>query len=59
MGRQRHLNHADLAGIRVFRVPGFERMLVFYRPQTWGVDILRVVDGSRDLEAVFSNWPGE
>ena len=51
MGWPCRVKHAALAPLRVFRVSGFERMLVLYRPLQDGVDILRVVDGSRDLNA--------
>ncbi len=44
---------AALRKVRVFRVAGFEQMLILYRPQTKGVDILRVVHGSRNLQALF------
>ena len=34
-----------------FEWSGFERVLVLYRPRPHGVEILRVVHGSRDLQA--------
>jgi plasmid stabilization system protein ParE len=37
----------------MFRVAGFERMLILYRPLEDGVDILRIVHGSRKLQALF------
>jgi plasmid stabilization system protein ParE len=44
-----------ISGIRicVFRVNGFEKMLILYRPLVGGVEILRVVHGSRNLEALL------
>ena len=44
---------AALKSLRVFRVSGFENMLIIYRPLPDGVDILRVVHGSRNLQALF------
>jgi toxin ParE1/3/4 len=41
------------AGMRVWPVDGFRNHLVFYRPTDDGVDIVRVLHGSRDLGAVF------
>jgi toxin ParE1/3/4 len=35
--------------LRVFRVSGFEKMLVLYRPSPDGVEILRVIHGSRNI----------
>jgi len=53
MGWQPRLIHADLKLLRAFRVKGFERILVLYLPLVDGVEILRVVHGSRDLEALL------
>jgi toxin ParE1/3/4 len=43
----RHGN-MSLEGLRVWRVRGFEKQLVFYRPRDDGIDIIRVVHASRD-----------
>jgi toxin ParE1/3/4 len=47
------LKARGVAPLRVFRVAGFERMLVLYLPRPDGVEILRVVHGSRNLQAFF------
>jgi len=39
---------------RVFRVRGFEKVLIFYRPSRQRIEILRVLHGSQDLEALFA-----
>ena len=51
MGWDCRLKDPGVASLRVFRVSGFERMLVLYRPHPDGVEILRLVHGSRDLRA--------
>lgn len=53
MGWRSRLKHEALKSMRVFRVGGFERMLIFYRPESSGIEILRVVHGSRNLQALF------
>ena len=53
MGWETRIKHPDLTGLRVFSVSGFEKMLVFYRPHATGVEILRVIHGSRNLRALF------
>jgi len=53
IGWHSRLRHAALKSLRVFRVTGFERMLILYRPLPDGVEILRVVHGSRNLQALF------
>ena len=51
MGWRPRLNHPALESLRVFRVAGFDKILILYRPIPNGVDILRVVHGSRNLQA--------
>jgi len=53
MGWCSRLLHVALRSLRVFRVTGFEHMLILYRPLSEGVEILRVVHGSRNLKALF------
>ena len=53
IGWHPQLKHPDLASLRVFQVSGFEKMLVFYRPIPDGVEILRVVHGSRNLRTLL------
>ncbi len=54
MGWPPRLLHHRLDTLRVFRVKGFERILVLYVPRSDGVEILRVVHGSRNLESLLS-----
>ena len=42
-----------LEGIRVWRVRGFERHLVFYRPIANGIEVVRVLHGARDIATLF------
>jgi toxin ParE1/3/4 len=42
-----------LAGLRVGRVEGFEKHLIFYRPGDDGVEIIRVLHGARDIDSVL------
>jgi toxin ParE1/3/4 len=51
MGWRSRLKNPSLASLRVFRVSGFEKLLILYRPRPDGVEILRVVHASRNLEA--------
>ena len=53
MGWRLRRDRAELRPLRVFRVKGFERMLILYLPLPDAVDILRVVHGSRNLETLF------
>jgi toxin ParE1/3/4 len=45
------LRNPRLASQRVFRISGFEKMLVLYSLVSSGIEIVRVIHGSRDLVA--------
>ena len=53
MGWHARLKNPLLASLRVFRVSGFEKMLVLYHPSPQGIEILRVVHGSRNIAALL------
>jgi toxin ParE1/3/4 len=42
-------------GMRVWRFQGFERYLIFYRAIPHGIEIVRVLHGSRDIEGLFAD----
>ncbi len=44
---------AQAAGIRVWSIKGFQNYLIFYRPIGDAVEVIRVLHGARDLEALF------
>ena len=54
MGWRSRIKNPALSQMRVFRVSGFEKMLVLYRPRVDGIEILRVVHGSRNLQALLA-----
>jgi toxin ParE1/3/4 len=39
-----------LGDVRVWRIAGFRRYLVFYRPISNGIEVLHVLHGARDIE---------
>ena len=43
--------------LRVFRVTGFEKILILYRPFEDGIEVLRVVHGSRNVQRLI-RWEG-
>lgn len=48
------LDKPEIQGMRRFPLPpGFEDILLFYFPLDDGIDLVRVVRGSRDLERLF------
>jgi toxin ParE1/3/4 len=42
-----------LQGVRVWRLKGFKKHLVFYRPIADGIEVLHVLHGARDLPAIL------
>jgi toxin ParE1/3/4 len=42
-----------LGGIRVWPVRSFRKMLVFYRVSPRAVEVIRVLHGARDIDAIF------
>ncbi len=57
MGRRRGFRRSYLSDVRQWAVPGFPNHLVFYRPVDKGIEVLRVLHGARDIEAVFEESP--
>jgi toxin ParE1/3/4 len=58
MGLMREVRNPVLAGMRQWRVRGFEKYLIFYRVTEKAVEILRVLHGARDLDSLFDEEPG-
>jgi toxin ParE1/3/4 len=53
IGERRESVNPRLAGMRVRRVDGFEKHLVFYRVADDAVDVIRILHGARDIEEVL------
>jgi toxin ParE1/3/4 len=53
MGSLREYSHPALAGIRVWRVRGFKKYLIFYRSLPDGIQVIRVLYAARDIESLF------
>jgi toxin ParE1/3/4 len=55
MGRAVTFQSPAAQGMRVWRVQGFERYLIFYRAVEHGIEIVRVLHGARDIEGLFAD----
>jgi toxin ParE1/3/4 len=53
MGSPKHFRGPLLAGIRSWRVNGFPRQLILYRPVSDGIEVLAIVHGARDLRRLL------
>lgn len=52
-GSPRRFRHARLAELRQWPVSGFERVLIFYRWTDYGIEVLRVLHGARDIARIL------
>jgi toxin ParE1/3/4 len=46
---------APVPGLRLWRIKGFEKYRIFYRPKGQGIEVVRVLHGHRDIEAAFDD----
>ncbi|MDJ0556433.1 MAG: type II toxin-antitoxin system RelE/ParE family toxin [Microcoleaceae cyanobacterium MO_207.B10] len=53
IGKNCQFTNPQLVDVRQQAIKGFRKYLVFYRPNTSGIEILRVIHGARDLAAIF------
>ncbi|HAA31862.1 MAG TPA: type II toxin-antitoxin system RelE/ParE family toxin [Cyanobacteria bacterium UBA8553] len=59
MGKMTRFSNPSLTGIRQQAIKGFRKYLVFYFPRDEGIEILRVIHGARDIEAILDEDLGE
>jgi toxin ParE1/3/4 len=52
-GSPRRLRAPELAGIRMGRVDGFPRYLIFYFALDDGIDVVRVLHSSQDIDTIL------
>jgi toxin ParE1/3/4 len=48
-----------LTELRVRRIEGFEKHLIFYRPAADGIDIIRVLHSARDIDSALEAGSSE
>jgi len=53
LGTRRDFHNPYLKDIRYLPIAGFENYLIFYRVTEKGIDIIRVLHGARDVDALF------
>ena len=53
LGRTCQFRDPALHGVRRRLVEGFDRYLIYYRPTANGIEVIRVLDGRRDLRQIF------
>jgi toxin ParE1/3/4 len=53
MGSPQTFRNPALTGLRMWRIPRFERYLIFYRPIQEGIEVIRVLHAARDIGAIL------
>lgn len=53
MGGLRQFSNPRNAGIRSWPISGFRNYLIFYRPVEDGIEVLHVLHGAQDIDALF------
>ena len=53
MGPDRVSRNPAIQGLRMWPIRGFENVLIFYRPIEDGIEVIRVLHGARDVEAIL------
>jgi toxin ParE1/3/4 len=53
LGRACEFRDPALRGVRRRLIEGFDRYLIYYRPTEDGIEIIRVLDGRRDMTQIF------
>ena len=53
MGAPKEFRNPQLAGVRQWRIHGFERHLIFYREIKDGIEVIRVLHSSRDIDGIL------
>jgi toxin ParE1/3/4 len=48
MGAPLTMRRSELAGLRKWRVDGFDKVLIFYLPRADGISVVRVLHATRD-----------
>jgi toxin ParE1/3/4 len=55
IGEQWPSANPRLAGLRVWRVEGFEKYLIFYRAADNDIEIIRIIHAARDIDRVLQS----
>jgi len=53
MGGLWECSDPKFADLRVWRIRGFKKYLIFYRPLADGIEVVRVLHGSQDIESIL------
>jgi len=55
IGAVQNFNRSELVGLRVWPIPGFEDRLIYYIPRDDVIDVVRILGGPQDRQAILNN----
>lgn len=58
-GQRQQFKSSELLEIRRWFIPGFDKYLIFYRPIKGGIEVLRVLHGVQNIDAIMENDDSE
>ena len=58
-GSPRDFGNPKLFGLRVFLVPGFPKVGIYYIYDNKTIEVVRVLHGARDVQGILGPEPGE
>jgi toxin ParE1/3/4 len=50
-------DYGSITALRMYRVSGFQKHLIFYQPLADGIEVVRVLHSARDLQSLFDDDP--
>lgn len=53
IGSLREITNPAMTGVRSWPIRGFSGYLIFYRPTSDGIEVIRVLHGARDLDTIL------
>ena len=56
MGRAWEGLRSETQGVRVWKVEGFSKIMLFYRVEQTGISVIRILHGARDLPALMEDY---
>lgn len=58
-GKLQEFKSPELAGTRRWFIPSFDKYLIFYRPIKAGIEVLRVLHGVQNVDAIMNDDDSE
>jgi len=54
MGAHRSSKNPQFTGLRSWPIKGFRKYLILYKPEEYGIEIVRIIHGARDIDSILA-----